>query len=389
MKTLSLLLCFAALTLKMFGAGVTVSSVNGTASGLTLTTTVTNKAISQPSAGNTNVVVINSAGQEYAIPLSNFGGAPGTSNFLQTITLSTNFSVVWTPNANGSSNLTLVPTNIPGSIITLSSINSNKLDAATLALIGSGGGGASPTNTTQNAGVVTGSGSVFGIGTNLNVVVNPKYLNRASAVVNFNATNNANAWTTNGSFGFTVTGAASLTNYDSVFTVINTSTSTINATNLTGKFRDSQSGLFVNVFPCPPTNAYRLTIWYDGTYTNVFEYGTTSSNSVAWSVTPTNQVAFLNLNQTLSGINTFSLTANFTGSANFGSSANTTIDTFGNVNVGGGTGVTLQASMFVDAGSSSGSPGMVLLNDNNGITYNNEWAFLPVADLACRRNLSR
>lgn len=69
--------------------GSFVASTNGIADGLTRTVASTNFAISQPSAGTTNVEAINSSGVEIAVPFADFSGG-GSGDFGFTNGINTN-----------------------------------------------------------------------------------------------------------------------------------------------------------------------------------------------------------------------------------------------------------------------------------------------------------
>ena len=60
----------------VFGAGATVSSLNGVATNLTQYGTASNLAVPQPAGGTTNAIVIDSTGAEGSVPVSSFGGGP-------------------------------------------------------------------------------------------------------------------------------------------------------------------------------------------------------------------------------------------------------------------------------------------------------------------------
>jgi hypothetical protein len=73
MKSIALFF-FTLLTLNCFGAGISVSTTNGMASGLTLRGVTTNQSVTAPSAGLTNVIAVDSTGKEIALPFSSVNG---------------------------------------------------------------------------------------------------------------------------------------------------------------------------------------------------------------------------------------------------------------------------------------------------------------------------
>ena len=73
---LAIFFCFA-LVLGAMGAGISISSINGQAYGLTFYSLVTNKAVEQPSVNATNFLAIDQHGKELGLPLTTLLGELG------------------------------------------------------------------------------------------------------------------------------------------------------------------------------------------------------------------------------------------------------------------------------------------------------------------------
>lgn len=140
MKKQFLILPLLILAASCFGAGLTVSSLNGVATNLTRYGACTNFAIPQPSGGSTNVEAIDSTGKETAIPLSTFGLA----------------------NTNAIS-YTFYNTNLPAGMVVT---NGNTVGIGTNQFGGSGGTSYTFYNTNLPAGAVITNGAIVWIGTN-------------------------------------------------------------------------------------------------------------------------------------------------------------------------------------------------------------------------------
>ena len=210
-------LIFTILLLASFtawGAGLTVSSTNGYADSLTLTTKVTNKAVAQPGAGSTNLIAIDSTGAEVALPLGAVGSGTnivdttdmvlGTvytntsgSNLTVTVGISTtSTSLAVEADLEIDNNLdgafeTVIPAyitasvgeldqrawasgfvqpngrykmvTIQGSVVIFSGASQRVYSAASVSGVAGSGGGTTYTNNSAPAGQINGSG----IGTNL------------------------------------------------------------------------------------------------------------------------------------------------------------------------------------------------------------------------------